>query len=220
VFVRSPAEGAFHQGEILSDVIQLCALLDSLSPESEGLEFDEVRHPFAVVLTQECDLDWDFKARTVEPDESKRQLKISPNVLFCELFPESVIRPRVPKGSEMWKRITNNQDQRYHTITPVPSGLDRAALGLPMLIADFKQVFAVRTDELYHRLGLELRRRTIIQVPWVQDLSNRFSYYFERVALPEGTSNQIALPASSASTGGSEIGFWRRLARRLPFRLL
>ncbi len=184
MFSPSSAEGAFHQGEILSDVVQLCVLVNSLSPDSEGLEFEEVLHPFAVVLTQECDLDWDFKARNYERDENKRQLKLVPNLLLCEVFPEATIRPKI-KGSEIWRRIVNNQDERYHQVPAVPASADLRSEGLPALIADFKHLFAIRTDELYHRLGTGLGRRAIIQVPWVLDLSSRYGYYCHRVALPD-----------------------------------
>jgi hypothetical protein len=214
VFLPSSGDGAFHQGEVLSNVVQLCLLPNSQQPDD--LEFQELVHPFAVILTQECDLDWDFKARTVEADESKRDLKVVPNILLCEAFPEASIRPKI-KGSELWRRITNNQDQRYHQIPLTPSASDSAREGLPALTLDFKHIFTIRTDELTLRLNLELRRRTILQVPWVQDLGNRFAYYCGRVALPEGDLSPIALPQASIPV---EKTFIQKIAGKLTFGLL
>jgi hypothetical protein len=214
VYAPSPTEGAFHQGEILSHVVQLCVILTSLDQESEGLEFDEVDHPFAVVLTQECDLDWDFKARTEEPDEGKRRLKLVPNILLCELFPESVIRPKI-KGSDIWKRIINNQDERYHQISAVSPGFDCKGEGLPILVADFKHIFTIHTDELYHRLNLDLRRRVLIEMPFVQDLSNRFTNYCDRVALPDTEQRARIVQGGPASPTLAKGSLFGRLAKKL-----
>lgn len=197
MFRPSPAEGAFHQGEILSQIAEIAVIPNSLA--SGDLQFEEITHPFGVILTQECDLDWDFKARTADDSSSA---KLCPNALLCELFPEDVIRPKI-KGSELWKRVRQNQDERYHTIPQVPPAADLAQAGLPPLVADFKQLFAIRTDELYARVAHGLRRRTVIQIPWVQDLSNRAGYYLQRVAVPEGEQAMAVLPAASAPRVGS-----------------
>lgn len=224
MFAPSPTEGAFHQGEILSDVIQVRVRVASMGQFLDALELEEEEHPFAVVLTQECDLDWDHKARLSEMDANQRLLKQLPNVLLCELFPETTIRPRI-KGSDIWKRITSNQDERYHRIPSVPANADCVAQGLPMLIADFKRVFTIPTDELYHRLSLGLRRRVTLRIPFVQDLSNRYASYCLRVALPEPDEiskalapppgDIIAPPASPLTTGHAT--WFRRLSQKLRF---
>jgi hypothetical protein len=208
VFRPSTAAGPFHQGEILSDIAQVVVIPNSLA--SGDLQFEEITHPFGVILTQECDLDWDFKARMAGESNSA---KLCPNVLFCELFPEEEIRPKI-KGSELWKRIKQNQDERYHTLPQAPTAADLAQAGSPILIADFKQLFAIRTDELYARIAHSITRRTIIQMPWVQDLSNRAGYYLQRVAIPESEQTPAAVPIPLAPRARSRpaiLSWIRRL---------
>lgn len=185
----------FRQGEILTDLIQIHAHVGSLSKiPSElnadiELEVEEKIHPYALILTQDCDLDWDFKAREVGPDkdpnaEQKRQAKIVPNILLCELSTADILRPRLA-GSDVLRRIQRHQDERYHVIPGIPAASDRIGQGLPMLIADFKRVFSIPTDELYLRLGLGAKRRAYLVPPYLQHFSSRFGYYCARVGLPE-----------------------------------
>jgi hypothetical protein len=198
VFSPSPADGALRQGEIVSDVIQVHLRAESLGPEVGDVDLEEKVHPYALILTQDCDLDWDFKARATQPtdrgEENKRQAKLVPNVLLCELTTTETLRPRLA-GGDVLKRIRNNQDERYHCVPAVTLEEDRAGEALPELIADFKRVFSIPTDELYLRLGLGMRRRAIRESPFLQHISTRFGYYCLRVALPENAAAEV--PAQS-----------------------
>jgi len=218
VFAPSPPAGPFRQGEILSDVVQVRLLVESLSADQQAdLEFEEESHPYVVVLTQDCDLDWDFTSRTGEADENKRQNKLVPNILLGELFPESVIRPRIGKLD----RLKSKQDFRYHHIPAVPPECDLAGIGTEPLIADFKRILTVPCEEIYHRLNFGIRRRTLIQGLHMQDLSNRFAYYTSRVGLPEEGAPPILLPPAAAPVGAkAERGFFQRLSRGLSFKSL
>jgi hypothetical protein len=99
VFSPSPAEGVLRQGEIVSDVTQVHLRAESLGPEAGEVDLEEKVHPYALILTQDCDLDWDFKARATHPadqgQENKRQAKLVPNILLCELTTTEVLRPRL-----------------------------------------------------------------------------------------------------------------------------
>lgn len=188
MFSLSPADRVLRQGEIVSDVIQVHVRAESLAQNAADLDLEEKVHPYALILTQDCDLDWDFKARATEPQdqgqENKRQAKLVPNILLCELTTAEDLRPRLA-GGDVLKRIRNNQDERYHYLPIVSAAEDRVGAGLPELIADFKRVFSIPTDELYLRLGLGMRRRALLDSPFLQHLSARFGYYCLRVALPE-----------------------------------
>ncbi len=181
MFLISPQVGCFRQGEILSNLIQLHVDASSLE-DPEGPSFEEKTHPFALILTQDCDLDWDFKARTTEIREDTRQRKQLPNILFCELFEVETLKPQYV--SNLWQRISRNQDERFHYITACHDQQDRKGTGLPVLVADFKRIFSIPTDELYKRVSSGLERRTTLSVPFLQDLANRFGCYLLRVALP------------------------------------
>jgi hypothetical protein len=196
VFSPSPADGVFRQGEIVSDVIQVHLRVEALGSEEGDVDLEEKLHPFALLLTQDCDLDWDFKARAVPLDESepdigkrekeknKRQAKLVPNVLLCELTTVDLLRPFLA-GSDILRRIRGNLDERYHCLPQSGPEIDREGEGLPELVADFKRVFSIPTDELYFRMTLGLKRRAILQSPHLQHLSSRFGYYCLRVAIPD-----------------------------------
>jgi hypothetical protein len=217
VFSPSPTEGVFRQGEIVSDVIQVHLRAVSLAPDASEVDLEEKVHPYALILTQDCDLDWDFKARSAhvdelrpgyEREENKRQAKLVPNVLLCELATTDALRPRLP-GSDVLRRIRANQDERYHCLQAIAPGHDCVGIGIPELVADFKRLFSIPTEELYLRLALGMRRRALLRSPHLQHLSSRFGYYCLRVALPEDAPTELpaTLPATPVplppATGGS-----------------
>jgi hypothetical protein len=189
MFTPSPTSGAFHQGEILSDVIQVQIDVENLNSQSEEIELDERIHPQAIILTQDCDLDKDFKAREQKEIGNTLQFKSVPNVLLCELIPSDTLRGQMRQtgggGSKEWTRIIENREFRYHSFPAVLPKDDRVEEGLPALVADFKRVFTVPTEELYLRVQQTTRRRSFLNDLFVQDLGCRFGYYCLRVALPE-----------------------------------
>jgi len=213
VFSPSPSDGVLHQGEVVTDVIQVQVRAASLALGGGDLDLEEKVHPYALILTQDCDLDWDYKARAPalrDVDENKRESKLVPNVLLCELATTDIVRPRLA-GSDILKRVRNNQDERYHCLPAIQPVEDRAGAGLPELIADFKRIFSIPTEELYLRLGLGVRRRAVMDSPFLQHLSARFGYYCLRVALPEMSQPVLTaevapiarpLPGATESGGG------------------
>lgn len=215
MFSPSPADGALRQGEVVSDVIQVHVRTGSLAQDAADLDLEEKIHPYALILTQDCDLDWDFKARAAEPQdqgqENKRQAKMVPNILLCELTTTEALRPRLA-GGDVLKRVRNNQDERYHCFPAISLSEDRAGGGLPELVADFKRVFSIPTDELYLRISLGIRRRALLDSPFLQHLSTRFGYYCLRVALPDNAPVELqaaraplALPPGPAPDGGGQV---------------
>lgn len=222
VCAPSPIAGVFRQGEIVSELIQVHVRSETLGPDARDVDFEEKVHPYALILTQDCDLDWDFRARTarmeVQPEErnerqreeNRRQAKLVPTILFCELTTTEALRPRLA-GGDVLRRIRTNLDERYHCLAEIPLADDRAGEGLPELVADFKRVFCIPTDELYARLALGTRRRAFLQSPHLQHLGSRFGYYCLRVALPEempvevpvGQVGPIALPPPGPEGGGA-----------------
>ncbi len=201
MFSPASPEGVFRQGEIVSDVVQVHLRADSLAAGSDEVDLEEKVHPYALILTQDCDLDWDFKARGAlvetirdleerQKEENRRQAKLVPNVLLCELTTAESLRPRLA-GGDVLKRVRAHQDERYHCFPMVAEGDDREGKGLPELIADFKHLFSIPTDELYLRLTTGMRRRVLLQPPYLQHLSTRFGYYCLRVALPEPTRRDL-----------------------------
>lgn len=179
VFISSSSEGALRQGEILTDLIQARLALDSIAQDEPIV--DPIRHPFAIILTQDCDLDWDHKAR----NGATAADKLIPNILFCEITTAKSLKGRSDMNSDLWNRVKKNKDERYQFLQKIDPKQDALGLGLPELGIDFKRYFTIPTEEAYQRLIVgEAKRRCRLVSPFLEHLSTRFCYYQFRVALP------------------------------------
>jgi hypothetical protein len=192
VYARSSLDGPLRQGEILTDLIQLV-----LDPEN--INFDEsavipaipIIHPFAITVSQDCDLDWDFRAR--QGDDEKQRLL--PNVLFCVVATASELRDRTDINSSIWSSIKINKNERYHFLQKAEPSEDILNEGLPELGIDFKRYFTIPTNELYFQLkSAQARRRCRLISPYLEHLNTRFAYFLSRVALPEDHYSEPASP--------------------------
>lgn len=175
-----------RQGEILSNVVQVH--IEQSSLETRPLLLSEKTHPYAVILSQWCDLDSDHRARNssdASENEGSKSRNQIPTVLFCEVHTASELKTAVPKGSEIWRRIQQNNDERYHFLERVAPELDAEGLGLEEMGIDFKRFFAIPTDEVYHRLKVgQARRRCCLASPYLEHFCRRFANHLSRIALP------------------------------------
>jgi len=171
---------SLRQGEILSNVVRIQLDLSSLGTKEHRV--DEVKYDYAVVLTQDCDLEQDFKARQGrnQPD------KLLPNVFFCQVATAQQLRGATGITADIWRRISRNKDERYHFLQRIAADSDALQQGLPELGIDFKRYFTIPTEEIYKRIELgEARRRCVLVSPYLEHLSSRFAYFLSRVTLPE-----------------------------------
>jgi hypothetical protein len=120
-----------------------------------------------IVMNADCDLEWDFKARfpsqqeqDQSPDIDEDHPALIPFVFLCDVYGEEQIRPNI-KGSDIWRRIKQNQDERYHHFVPAPLG--NPPIGsLPDLYLDFKKVLALPTRRLYEGLARGIERIAVV----------------------------------------------------------
>ena len=188
----SDASFPLRQCEILSGVVQ--AHLDSEALVSGRADVRQRKYAYAVILTQDCDLTQDFDARRAvvgelnptERDVRSRSDKIIPSVLLCQVLTAQEQRGADKITSDIWTRIRQNKDERYHFLQAVDGSCDPKQEDLPELAIDFKRYFTVPTDELYWRIDAgQTRRRCLMASPYLEHLSTRFAYFLSRVALPE-----------------------------------
>jgi hypothetical protein len=175
------ADSELRYGEIISNVPQAYLAAESVKPTDSGDQSFVVSfkiHPLAVVVSQDCDLEQEFKARTKEAIATSL-----PNILFCEVFEAEAQRQRLKK-EDVWRRIFQNQDQRYQYLRAVSQDEDLSKQGIPAMIVDFKRYFTIPTAELYSRLSLDTKRRCQLDGPYAQHLVSRFFNYQSRVGLP------------------------------------
>jgi hypothetical protein len=107
VYTRSGSE-ELCQGEILSELVQTQLEIESVSITA-AIRVSQKLHPFAIVLSQGCDLDLDFKVRAGQAKEDK----LLPNVLFCEVFTATELKGSGGMNSSIWGRVQRNKDERY-----------------------------------------------------------------------------------------------------------
>lgn len=187
-FAVPPRDGPICQAEILSNIIQHTIDISGLS--GGALKVDRRAHPFAIVISQDCDLDQDGKSRTEtqrDSESQKAQLKsrLIPGILFLEVTGATDLRGRSDINSTLWSRIKINKDERYHFIEAFPLSNDLQAEGGPELAIDFKRYFTIPTEEVYAQISAGLaKRRTMLVTPYAQHLSQRFTSFLARVALP------------------------------------
>lgn len=184
IYRPAPSNGALRQGEILTDLAQLI-------PEAIGGEVEYLIriHPFAIVMSQDCDLDLDYRARLGERPEDK----LIPSVLFCEMTTAEDLRQKV-KTAKFWERIRTNTDERYQFLQAAEPEADALRTGLPELGVDFKRYFTmvpkevelrITTDIHFERRTIRAVRRVVLSSPYLEHFSTRFSHYLARIALPE-----------------------------------
>ena len=189
VYRASRGRGPLRQAEILSSIAVPFFRPSSLLSGRRAI-VDLQEHDWAIILSQDCDLDWDFAARFPKGTTPPKN-KDLPSILLCEarLLPDGVRLPQFDR--DIWRRVSQNQDDRYHVLDSVPADADRLGQGFAQLFIDFKRYFTVETGELYKRLALgatnEARalRRSELETPYREDLSHRFATFQSRIALPE-----------------------------------
>lgn len=183
IYRKSPApETCLCQGEILSGLVRYridTADMNATNQTESSTERGLIRfeYAYAVVISQQCDLEQDFKSRQTNMPQL-------PDVMFCQVPTAEVLKASCG-GSDIWKRIKQNKDERYHFLELIPGEYDACGEGLPELGIDFKRYFTIPTDEVY--LGLRFgttRRRSVLCNPYSEHLSSRFAYFLSRVALP------------------------------------
>ncbi len=192
-YLPAPATGPLRQGEILAPVFEHRAI-HSAGPAADGAPVDVrgIQHPLALILTCDCDLEQDHNERArvsklvafeeVE-DEVNYSRHVVRHVLLCDLFPESDIRQQIAQGSDIWKRIKGNQDERYHRL-PEAVVLETGD-PLPEMFLDFKVTFACHPTALYAGVHESaIRRRARIPDVYLHDLVHRYFAFVSRVSLP------------------------------------
>lgn len=178
IYERSPAEGPLQQGEVLSLLVQ--QFLDIYKLKNDEFVVNETRHDFVIVVSQSCDLQWDYEARQA----AKKADNQLPQVMLCEAHQAVAVKARDGMNSKLWDPIKKNKDERYHFFEEVPAHEDAVGEGIPELVVDFKRYFSISTEELYWKLTHQAQRRTRLKVPYLEHFATRFFQYQSRIATP------------------------------------
>lgn len=158
------------------------------------MQVRSVWHDLLIVMSPDCDLTWDFEMRFInyldeKEDEQQIPTESHPlamtHILLCDLYGHDELRQRFTGKREIWRRVQQNQDERYHHFGSAPvDGGD--GFFLHDLYLDFKKSFAVPTAFVYEGLlGDTIGRVAVVPPIQIHDLIHRFYGFLSRVALPE-----------------------------------
>ncbi len=150
----------------------------------DELEIDEIEIPFFVVLTQCCDLEWDFVDR--KKSKTEKRDKYIQSLLVCPAYIAELVKSgkhlenlgliMENYNHDRWKIIENNNNVRYHFLK------GNSTRGIPDLVLDFKQYYTIPTSKIYE---LDKEHYVASLKPlFRENLSQRFAFYLSRIGLP------------------------------------
>lgn len=212
-----------HQGDVIKDLTFLIERPNPDNPAEPSAEYYNAE--FAVVLTQECDLEQDFAVRYYASAKTgtdkllrnvllaiaKKPMARALDALACRLgdiiLANAVLASHArnqvdPKDKtqkifnrEKWQNVANNKEERYHLIESCPP--HHAGL-----LIDFKNVFSMNADYLYDLFQRHPEKFPVsLTVPYREHLSGRFGYYVSRIALPRDHNDPTKSPMPQTIPG-------------------
>lgn len=174
-----------QQGDILSDV----EYIEYVDENNGEITVSKIIFPLVMVLTQDCDLTWDYASRT--SDKQTNQDKYLFSVIVVPLYNYehfiqgehlSELRQKMQTVSSKPsktdnKNLRNNETPRYHYLEFDDS--------VPIVnsVIDFKHYFTVSID----RLRTHKKDHYICTVSELfrERISQRFANYLSRIGLPD-----------------------------------
>lgn len=181
---------SLEQGLIVSDLVELIPLnyneyLESRNTDKTNLKFKEIKHPYSIIVTQSCDLGFDYDARQ---NNNNPDHKLINCVVVCDLFDASILRQDKTRGmnTNQWNYIKQNNHERYYFLQKVDAKFDLLQSGLPEFTADFKKFFAIETGFFYYQIKKNVAQiRTVLANPYLESFCSKYYNFQSRVALPE-----------------------------------
>lgn len=136
-------------------------------------------------MTQDCDLEQDFRYRTTAV---KNQDKILQSILVCPAYgwedfikgdhlQDYKLKMETISGSDQKKKIKQQQVPRYHYLD---EDLEKQ---IAPLVIDFKHYYTLPVEFLMH-IYKEHYAYSIEEL-FRESLNQRFSFYLSRIGLPE-----------------------------------
>jgi len=168
------------------DIIRNVEHIEYISEKDGIIEISKIEFPLVIILTQDCDLEQDYRYRK-RNSENKDKLLIS--VLVAPLYNSEHIfsgehlselhinSQYIKKTGTKGKLIIQNQIPRYHYIH-FPEKID-----IVSSIIDFKHYFSVNTDYLK-----KLKRTNFVCMVselYRESISTRFAFFLSRIGLPD-----------------------------------
>jgi len=176
------------QGDIYRDV----AIVEGCDPQ----DVSRTSFPYAVILSQECDLEQDWKAYTEQPGEPNgadyqqysQEDKLLRHIMLAPCYVADAFREGVhianrqmrtiPDG-EWKKNISENKHIRYHCLPECEGFLQQD------LVVDFKHYFTIERDAFYAKARKDFTYVCSVAVLYRDAMARRFAEYLSRIGFPE-----------------------------------
>jgi hypothetical protein len=170
------------QGDILSEVKFRDWDWDT---KKNNVIIYEKKLPYIVILSQDCDLEQDFKYRTTEV---KNNDKILQSILVCPAYgwqefidgihlKDYKLKMEEISSTEQKKKIKQQQVPRFHYLE------EDSEKQIPPLVIDFKHYYTLPVEFLRHIYKKHYAYS--LEELFRESLSQRFSFYLSRIGLPE-----------------------------------
>ncbi len=111
--------------------------------------------------------------------------KLLNSVVLCEIGTAEAIRSTDNMNSKEWKLVESHRHERFYFFERILPECEIEQESLPELTADFKRVFGIDAATLYRQIELGIvKRRTVLDSPYLEHFSRRYHSFHGRVALP------------------------------------
>lgn len=178
------ANDRYRQGDLLRGV----SVIEWAEIVEGELIVQERPLPYAIILSQECDLEHDYNNRADTEKCKSNTDKFLQTLLLCPAYPAEQVRSgshlteigqfMQKLSTDQWKRAKQNNEYRYHFLA------EDQDLQVPDLILDFKHYFTIPTLVAY-RPSVKATYLASLDDLFREHLSARFAHYLCRVGLPE-----------------------------------
>ena len=171
------------QGDILRDI----EFLEYVTEKNGFIEVSKITFPYVIVLTQDCDLEQDYKVRWSQKKPSTEDKRLF-SVLVAPLYNVEHVyagehlselnmeMERINKSKTPGQKLRNNETPRYHFLT-FPDDVP-----LVDSVIDFKHYFSVNVEYLKNIKREQFACR--VAELYREDISQRFASFLSRIGLP------------------------------------
>ena len=170
-----------RQGEIIANLLEPRLRIVELTAidANQPAKVDPIHHPYLIIVSQDCDLEWDYKARKGKAPNHK----LLTHILFCALLTRDEIIDQRDLKQREYDRMSKNQDERYHHFDT--GRIDGTTDSLPEVVADFKATFSLPLELVYWLIDIgQASRHGALFSPYLEQFMHRLYSFLGRVATP------------------------------------
>ena len=180
--VKKLRQARISQGDIFRDI----DFKEYVSEKSGIIEVSKIVFPLVIVLSQDCDLEQDYKNRWSK-QHIKNQDKWLISVLVAPIYNVEHVyegehlselkmeMTKIKKNRSPGKNLRNNEVPRYHYLN-FPDDVE-----IVSSVIDFKHYFSVNVN--YLKIIKKTNFICQVSVLYREEISHRFAFYLSRIGI-------------------------------------